>query len=314
MLVLLLASYLALCNAGDASEALLGPRGNVLPPSKSPILRREVDEHPKAADAELEMTARNDKKAHVKRHHAHKAHEAVTSTLAPVVAAAGDGGDIGPPGPPGAAPAPMPGPAGLPGLHGNPGLQGDAGEKGPPGAPGGPVAGPAGPVGMPGHEGAVGDPGPQGEVGAQGLQGSGWNGAANANMMIGFAANLLDKVKAVENIDDDRTENLVERVDKTEKELGLDGSEIEADEDEDNEVNQLLNQGQNLIAQVDNMNRGTEAVVEHQKEEADRLADEVEGAKKEAHQLESQQKKTPGSAKGVQIASSCLIAVLLAAF
>lgn len=294
MLVVLVASSLALCIAGPAPQ----------------ILRRELDEHPKDPDAELQMTSGiGHGKLHAAHAHAH-AHKALhTATPAP---AEDDGGDIGPPGPPGAAPAPMPGPVGLPGLPGNPGLQGDAGAKGPPGYPGGPVPGPAGPVGMPGHEGAVGDPGPQGEVGPQGLQGSGWNGAENANMMIGFAANLLDKVKAVENIDDDRTENLVERVDKTEKELGLDGSEIEADEDEDNEVNALLNQGQNLISQVDNMNRGTEAVVEHQKEEADRLADEVEGAKAEAHNLEKQQKK--GSAAGVHIASSCLIAVLLAAF
>merc|ERR1719183_3156805 len=109
--------------------------------------------------------------------------------------------------------------------------------------------------------------------------------------MITFARNLLDKVKAVENIDDDRTEQLLERVARSEKELGLDGSEIEADADEDNEINQLLNQGQNLISQVDNMNAGTNAVVAHQQAEADRLANEVESAKSEEHKLASEQKQ-----------------------
>merc|ERR1719198_289242 len=100
------------------------------------------------------------------------------------------------------------------------------------------------------------------------------------------------------------------KVGEIEKELGLDGSEIEADEDEDNEINQLLNQGQNLIAQVNNMNRGTEAVVEHQKKQADALANEVESAKAEAHQVEAEQKKNSW-AKGLHGSGSC---VLLAAF
>lgn len=220
--------------------------------------------------------------------------------------------DPGPPGPPGAAPSPIPGPPGIPGVAGNPGLQGDAGETGPPGYPGGPVPGPAGPVGIPGHEGAVGDPGPVGEQGPMGLQGPSWDGQANAAVMIQFAENLLDKVKAVENIDDDRTEQLFKRVERTEKELGLDGSEIEADEDEDNEINQLLNQGQNLIAQVNNMNRGTEAVIEHQQKEADALASEVESAKAEAHQIEAEQKK--GAAQGLRGLHNCVAIVLFAAF
>lgn len=309
MLLVFLASSIALFHAGESSEAPPAPHGDVVPSSRLPMMRRDLDEHPKAdahlkpAEVELEISGHH---ADVKKHRAHK--EAAQTP------ADADAGDIGPPGPPGPAPSPIPGQPGIAGLPGNPGLQGDAGPQGPPGFPGGPVPGPAGPVGMPGHEGAIGDPGPAGEVGPMGMQGAGWNGAANANMMIGFATNLLDKVKAVENIDDDRTEQLVERVDKTEKELGLDSSEIEADEDADNEVNALLNQGQNLINQVDNMNRGTEAVVEHQTQQADALADEVASAKEEAHQLESQQKKNSGSPKGVQIAGSCLIAVLLAAF
>jgi hypothetical protein len=61
-------------------------------------------------------------------------------------------------------------------------------------------------------------------------------------------------VKAVENIDDDRTEQLLKRVERTEKELGLDGSQLEADADADNEINALLNEGTQLIKQVDKMN------------------------------------------------------------
>merc|ERR1719378_1808602 len=119
---------------------------------------------------------------------------------------------------------------------------------------------------MPGHPGAIGDAGPPGEIGPRGLQGASWDGIANAGAMINFAGNLLDKVKAVENIDDDRTEQLLKRVEKTEKELGLDGSELEADAEEDSEISQLLAEGQNIIKQVDNMNSGSEAVVAHQKQ------------------------------------------------
>jgi hypothetical protein len=196
----------------------------------------------------------------------------------------------GPPGPPGAAPAPIPGPPGISGLGGNPGLQGDSGPQGPPGYPGGPVPGPAGPIGKPGHAGAEGDQGPFGEIGPRGLQGPSWDGVANAGAMINFAGNLLDKVKAVENIDDDRTEQLLKRVDRTEKELGLDGSELEADADADNEINALLNQGQDIIAQVNNMDKGAQEVLAHQKAEADRMANEIEAAKQEAHQLEEEQR------------------------
>jgi len=221
-------------------------------------------------------------------------------------------GASGPPGPPGAAPSPIAGPPGIPGVLGNPGLQGDAGDKGPPGAPGGPVPGPAGPIGMPGHSGALGDKGPQGQIGPQGMQGPTWDGVANAQAMIKFATNLLDKVKAVENIDDDRTEQLVKRVAKTEKELGLDSSEIEADMDEDNEINQLLTQGSNLIKQVHNMNLGTEAVVKHQKAEADAMANEVASAKAAAHKIEKEQMKN--WAKGSRGVHSCIGAAVLAAF
>jgi hypothetical protein len=141
------------------------------------------------------------------------------------------------------------------------------------------------------------------------MQGPTWDGVANAAAMINFATNLLDKVKAVENIDDDRTEQLVKRVDQTEKELGLDTSTIEADADEDNEINQLLSQGSNLVKQVTNMNQGTAAVVAHQKAEADAMADEVEAAKKQAHSLEAEQKKN--AASGLQ---SSLVIVFAAGF
>merc|ERR1719181_1800197 len=158
--------------------------------------------------------------------------------------------------------------------------------------------------------GALGDVGPPGEIGPRGLQGSAWDGLANAQGMIGFAQSLLDKVKAVENIDDDRTEQLLKRVDATEQELGLDSSGIEADADADSEVNQLLNQGQDIIRQVDNMNSGTEAVVAHQREEADRLANEIEGAKAEEHQLEEEQRAGASGWKGVY---ACLALAVLAA-
>lgn len=105
--------------------------------------------------------------------------------------------------------------------------------------------------------------------------------------MIAFANNLLDKVKAVENIDDDRTAQLLRSVETTEKKLGLDGSEIEAAEDEDDEINQLLNAGQELIKQVNGMNAGTAAVVAHQQAEVDALALEVSSAKKDAEKIES---------------------------
>merc|ERR1719269_225107 len=120
--------------------------------------------------------------------------------------------------------------------------------------------------------------------------------------MVTFARNLLDKVKAVENIDDDRTESLLKRVEKTEKLLGIDGSELEAEEDEDDEINQLLNAGQLLIKQVNSMNGGTAAVIAHQQAEADALANEVNSAKKDAENLEN-------SMSGVY---GCFLAVLLA--
>jgi hypothetical protein len=198
---------------------------------------------------------------------------------------------VGPPGPPGPAPSPMPGPPGHDGIPGNPGLQGDAGPQGPPGYPGGPAPGPAGRRGPPGREGNAGDPGPEGDIGPQGLQGALWDGHSNADMMITYARNLLDKVKAVENIDDDRTEQLMQRVEKTEKELGLDNSEIEADEDEMSEITNLLNQGQGLIDQVNKMNAGTEMVVKHQKMEANQFATELDSTKAEQHENDKAKEK-----------------------
>jgi len=223
------------------------------------------------------------------------------NATAPAPAPAAPGGP-GAPGPPGAAPSPIPGPAGMNGVKGNPGLQGDAGPQGPPGFPGGPVPGPAGAQGIQGRLGSTGDMGPIGEMGMLGLQGSPWDGAANAGAMVSFATSLLDKVKAVENIDDDRTFQLYTKVGSTEAELGLDGSQIEADADEDSEISQLLNQGQNLIAQVDNMNAGSQQVIQHQEEEAEGLANEVESAKSEAHKLE----KDKGGAQGLHGAGTCL--------
>lgn len=218
-------------------------------------------------------------------------------------------GAPGPPGPAGAAPSPIPGPAGMPGVKGNPGMQGDAGPQGPPGFPGGPVPGPAGPQGIQGRMGNVGDMGPQGEIGMLGLQGAPWDGASNAGAMVAFATSLLDKVKAVENIDDDRTYQLYTKVGNTEAELGLDGSQIEADADEDSEISQLLNQGQNLIAQVNNMNAGSNQVIMHQEQEAEGLANQVETAKSEAHKLEKEQKS---GGQGLHGAGTCLALAIVA--
>lgn len=158
-------------------------------------------------------------------------------------------------------------------------MKGDEGPRGEPGFPGGPAPGYPGPKGGPGREGAVGDPGPQGEIGPKGLQGNMWDGQSNADAMIEFSRNLLDKVKAVENIDDDRTEQLMKSVEKTEKVLGLDNSEIEADADQYSEVNNLLNQGQNLIAQVERMQQGTDDVLKNRKGEADKYAQDLQSTK-----------------------------------
>jgi len=265
---------------------------------------RELEAFWRSASAESEMAEQNSavEERSTHKHHAH--HH--SSDAKSFTQEAGDdelaGPDAGPPGPPGPAPAPIPGPPGLQGLFGNPGLQGDQGAAGPQGYPGGPMPGPAGPIGIPGHQGAQGDPGPVGERGQPGLPGPAWEGAANAETMIKFAKSLLDKVKAVESVDDDRTESLLKRVEKTESLLGIDGSELEAESDEDDEINQLLNQGQLLIKQVNAMNGGTAAVIAHQKTEADALANEVESAKKDAENLEDS-----SSMYG------CFVAVLLAA-
>lgn len=216
----------------------------------------------------------------------------------------GDADPAGPAGPPGAAPSPAPGPPGVKGIPGNPGLQGDEGLPGPPGLPGGPVPGPAGPVGPQGHEGAVGDEGPAGGMGPGGLPGPAWEGKANADTMVSFGRSLLDKVKAIETIDDDRTSSTEARIAKTEKELGLDGSLVEASEDGDDEINTLLDAGQQLIKQVDSMNSGTAAVLKHQQDEVDKLGVEVQATK----QAQTLQKKESSA-----VTSSCFVAVLLAA-
>lgn len=248
----------------------------------------------------VQNLAEEDRSSANAAHKQHSHHRSASVTAADVSTA----DDVaGPPGPPGQAPAPIPGPPGVAGINGNPGLQGDEGPEGPPGYPGGPVPGPAGPVGLYGREGAQGDFGPRGEMGPQGLPGPAWEGQANAATMTSFAKSLLDKVKAVENIDDDRTEQLLTRVERTEKSLGLDGSELEAAEDEDDEVNALLNAGQDLIKQVNAMNGGTAAVIAHQQAEADSLALEVASAKKDAEKINE------NSTRGMY---GCLTTALLA--
>lgn len=244
------------------------------------VMRADATEHhlPRSVAQDLmEEDSDISKHARHKRHARH--YEAADLATGTADEATAPGDAAGPPGPPGPAPSPVPGPPGVTGISGNPGLQGDEGLPGPPGFPGGPVPGPAGPRGVPGHEGAIGDEGPVGEMGPRGLPGPAWEGSANSDMMVSFARSLLEKVKAVEAIDDDRTNSLDTQIERTEKELGLDGSEIEAAEDGDDEINQLLNAGQELIAQVDSMNKGTKAVLDHQRAEVDALADEVQSTK-----------------------------------
>lgn len=296
VLALLAGASLPLSLSDSNIEAVLNAAGDVHVKNRdhragvtdSTVMRRESVSS-LSADAVQDASSAI-KSASVHRHSHIEAGERQSNAASPSPADDNSDDTAGPPGVPGPAPAQMPGPPGLQGLAGNPGLQGDAGPPGPPGLPGGPIRGPAGPMGAPGHEGAIGDAGPQGQVGPKGMPGPTWDGKANGGMMIKFSKNLLDKVKAIESIDDDRTAQLLDKVERTEKELGLDGSEIEADEDADGEINQLLSQGQNLIAQVENMNSGTAAVVARQKAEADALANEVAKAREEARKVEDEQK------------------------
>lgn len=218
----------------------------------------------------------------------------------------------GPQGPPGPAYSPVPGPPGSKGIHGNPGLQGDEGPRGPPGFPGGPAPGAEGIQGIPGKQGAVGDDGPKGEVGPQGAQGKKWNGDENAHAMVDFAQSLLDKVKAVQNVDDDRTQSLIETMARIERELGLDNSEIEADAEQFSEINGLLNQGQSLIGQVETMQRGTDEVLEKQKGSANKFANELEKTKKKKRMEEADEKNAATRGASLWLATALTIVLSLA--
>jgi hypothetical protein len=114
-----------------------------------------------------------------------------------------------------------------------------------------------------------------------------WEGQQNADAMIGFARSLIDKVKSVESIDDDRTEMLMKMVDRTEQRLGLDNSEIEADADESSEVNNLLSQGQNLISQVERMQLATQNTLASRKGESDRFAADLQSTKSEQKDIKN---------------------------
>merc|ERR1719502_2034608 len=85
-------------------------------------------------------------------------------------------------------------------------------------------SGSAGPMGPKGLDGAEGNLGPAGEPGPPGLPGAPWHGKSDADTMVKFAQSLLDKVKAIETVDDDRTATTEKRIAKIEKELGVDGS------------------------------------------------------------------------------------------
>jgi len=263
------------------------PEAGLVQTGKSATVHRH-GQVPSMASAELDYFAEEGASQH-KAHHGHNhvqsqppAPASFGAAPAPPPAAAAtpaaamtSGTAIGPPGPPGPAPVPVPGPVGLAGVPGNPGLQGDAGEPGPPGFPGAPTAGPAGPTGLVGHEGAIGEPGPQGEVGPAGLQGENWDGQSNAAAMIGFAQALVQKVAVLEGISDNSHEQLLKRVENTETELGLDNSQIAADEDEDQEIKNLLAQGSDIIKQVDAMNKGTAEVVASHETATEKEADDL---------------------------------------
>jgi len=270
LFVLLLGGSLSTCLANSAEQFVAESV------SEHGVMRRESPRAEKAVDKDdeedmVEVRAagskkpeadlvQTDKSAAVHRHGA----TAMTS-----------GTPVGQPGPPGPAPVPVPGPVGLAGVPGNPGLQGDAGEPGPPGFPGAPMAGPAGPTGLVGHEGAIGEPGPQGDVGPPGLQGENWDGQSNAAAMIGFSQALVQKVAVLEGISDNSHEQLLKRVENTEIELGLDNSQIAADQDEDQEIKNLLAQGSNIIKQVDAMNKGTAEVVSSHEKATAKEADDL---------------------------------------
>jgi len=265
------------------------PEADLVQTDKSAAVHRH-SQVPSMTGAELDYLS-EEGASHHKTHHGHK-HAQSAPPPAPAsfgaapppppaaadatpAAAMTSGTEVGPPGPPGPAPVPVPGPVGLAGVPGNPGLQGDAGEPGPPGFPGAPSPGPKGPTGLVGHEGAIGEPGPQGEVGPPGLQGENWDGQSNAAAMIGFAQALVQKVAVLEGIADNSHEQLLKRVERTETELGLDNSQIAADEDEDQEIKNLLAQGSDIIKQVDAMNKGTAEVVASHETATEKEADDL---------------------------------------
>lgn len=190
------------------------------------------------------------------------------------------------------------GPPGLDGIKGNVGLQGPEGEQGNPGPPGGPSPGLPGLQGVPGKQGVQGEAGPEGEVGPKGAPGPSWEGAANQEKMVDFAKSLLKKVEAMQVLDDDRTKALLDKVEEAEKSLGLDGSQLEATADADDEIAQELKAGQDLIKQIKVMSDGTQLVVNHQKAEVDSLESELNSAKQDTTHHEQSQARNMCSCVG----------------
>mmetsp|Transcript_3753 Transcript_3753/g.4696 ORF Transcript_3753/g.4696 Transcript_3753/m.4696 type:complete len:448 (-) Transcript_3753:65-1408(-) len=216
----------------------------------------------------------------------------------------------GPPGPPGPAPLSMSGPPGLPGINGVEGLQGEMGPPGPPGPPGAPMPGTEGVIGPPGKPGAEGDPGPDGAPGPMGWPGPNWDGLQNAQAMIFFARSLLDKVKALENVDDDRTENLLVRVQKIEGDLGLDGSAIDASQDTNDQMEAIFKAGDELVKQVESINSGAAAVLGNAKLQSAEAENEIQATKEAEHGVETEfekekdhieNKAPPGSSGGLAL-------------
>jgi hypothetical protein len=105
--------------------------------------------------------------------------------------------------------------------------------------------------------------------------------------MVEYARNLNDKVKGVMNIDDDRTEQLLKRVEKTERELGLDNAEIDADHDQYSEINNLLKQGDNLAREIEKMQNGVDNNLKVQAGVRNRDANDLNALSQENKEKES---------------------------
>lgn len=198
-------------------------------------------------------------------------------------------------GPPGAAgltvPQPLPpaprGPPGIPGVRGPMGYPGEQGAQGDPGSPGGPLSGPEGHVGPKGGIGAMGMPGPRGIMGGTGPKGPSWDGVKNADMMVSYANEMIEKTQGVENVDDDRTERLEKNIQHIERELGIDGSKVKVAAGEVFDIDHQFAAGKQIIGAIEARTRGTNAILKHQVEQENGVADELHKAQSDVGDVES---------------------------